>query len=1181
LGWILAPFVLVVSLLSQELQHTWPKIGLWLLVYVLYQFVLEILGKYVKRAYEAPFFRMGRIQIMVIMGGALVFLTGGAPSYFWFVFLWPLLASSLYFRKWITTWIVYGEAIAFYFIVSWLAKSAVTGTDLAFWLVNSVLMLLLTIVFRYLIENIQMYREAEHVLRLDTALGLDEALNTILRQAVDLVGAKDGSLMLVDDTGELGFRARVGGLFPPGKTPRTLKVGGGIAGRVAQTREPYICRDAERDPNFAPIVEGVPIRSLVSVPIISHDVLIGVINVDSEWPDYFSQVDVDLLAKLADQVGVAIERAQLLESLRTIGESAVAGSQDVEKQIVATVHRFTACPVALWQVEGTQARIKAHWGLRQEYVQKRILDLEHSATGKAIRTGDMVEVSSIEDDPDVSQITKEEAKLQGWRSMLLVPLWAGPGRAVGTLSIYTLAKKKFTPWECDLLRVFAGQAGIVIQNTERLRVVEQLNKIGQTLTTLQASPEILDRTLRQIAETAQEILGADTVDLYEYEVSRDMFVLPPIMVGERRSPGLVPESISEDDIVFKIARSGEAIYTSDAQHDPVLAGDWETRRTGVSEQRFVIREEVVSSAGLPLRVGTQVVGVLYVSYRQKRNFDFELRSRIEVFASQAAIALQNARLLVSEQRQVQQLGKLHQVLGVAMRTLSPERVLPLLVSSVNDILGPEASSVINLYDPIKEEFQSQCAAGPAKAFLEQGSPRKEGGASITVVRSKKPLFIDDAVTHPLRRPESVGEGIKSFACLPLYVGTEVLGTLYVRFDGKPHCFLEDEQKVLELFASSAAVAIKNANLFRQIIAERLERAKAIKEIGFGITAGLGLSLHTTLNDLLGKTLRLMKDASVGEIWLLDEAGKLRVQAVQGNTQAEAKQQLDMGEGIVGWVAQSKRSYATGNVKDDSHFVRRLVGTQAELTVPLIQKDRLIGVLNVEHPLPAAFGVEDVLLLETIASQVVIAIESARLYEQLAEKNQQLDYLLNRKIRDLQAVYKVSQQLTSAVRLNEQDVLNLIHEQTSELMDTKNMYIALYDEATDIVRFPLMYVDGQPTQVPSRSGGKGRTERIIQNRRPILIETRAESVKWYDEYGKEYIGEPFASWIGVPMMAGDKVLGVIATYHKTEDYVYTKDDLEVLSLMASQAAIVLQNARMWEAMQKLSEDLSAGALLDVA
>jgi len=159
-------------------------------------------------------------------------------------------------------------------------------------------------------------------------------------------------------------------------------------------------------------------------------------------------------------------------------------------------------------------------------------------------------------------------------------------------------------------------------------------------------------------------------------------------------------------------------------------------------------------------------------------------------------------------------------------------------------------------------------------------------------------------------------------------------------------------------------------------------------------------------------------------------------------------------------------------------------------------------------------------------------------------------------------------------------LALIHEQTSELMDTENMYIALYDKEADMVRFPLMFVDGKPTQVESRSGGKGRTEWIIQNRRPIFIKTRDESIKWYEQYGQEYIGEPFASWVGVPMMAGDKALGVIATFHKTKDFVYTKDDQDVLELMASPTAIVLQNARMWEAMQKLSEDLGAGALLDV-
>jgi GAF domain-containing protein len=236
--------------------------------------------------------------------------------------------------------------------------------------------------------------------------------------------------------------------------------------------------------------------------------------------------------------------------------------------------------------------------------------------------------------------------------------------------------------------------------------------------------------------------------------------------------------------------------------------------------------------------------------------------------------------------------------------------------------------------------------------------------------------------------------------------------------------------------------------------------------------------------------------------------------------------------------------------------------QSWLATPMIVEDRVIGVLAIEsRSKPRAFGENGVRVLSTVARQAAVAIENARLVDQR-----------DRKIASLRALYEMGQKLNAGIRSDEPAILQLIYRQASRLMDTSNLYIALYDEKTDTVSFPLMYVDGQPLQVPSRKRGEGRTEWIIQNRQPILIETCTESVVWYEKYGHEYIGEPFASWVGVPMMARDKVLGVIATYHKTQDYVYTKDDLEILSLMANQAAVAIENARLYQELNEKVQEL---------
>lgn len=257
--------------------------------------------------------------------------------------------------------------------------------------------------------------------------------------------------------------------------------------------------------------------------------------------------------------------------------------------------------------------------------------------------------------------------------------------------------------------------------------------------------------------------------------------------------------------------------------------------------------------------------------------------------------------------------------------------------------------------------------------------------------------------------------------------------------------------------------------------------------------------------------------------------------------------------------------------------------QAWIGAPMVAEGGVIGALVVENRRSeGAFGRTGPTMLATVARQTAVAIQNARLYARL-----------ERRAKSMQVVNELGQELTSGIRLGEQEILELIHEKATQLMDTANMYIALYEpdlaepdiynpeepERSEIhgtVRFGLMFVDGEPREVPSRKakwGEYGRTEEIIRTRNAILIRTRAESEEWYKEPGRrEHIDDPFAAWVGVPMLSGDSVLGVIATYHKKDDYVYDEDDALVLSLMAGQAAVAIENAGLWEQEQQKSKQL---------
>lgn len=252
--------------------------------------------------------------------------------------------------------------------------------------------------------------------------------------------------------------------------------------------------------------------------------------------------------------------------------------------------------------------------------------------------------------------------------------------------------------------------------------------------------------------------------------------------------------------------------------------------------------------------------------------------------------------------------------------------------------------------------------------------------------------------------------------------------------------------------------------------------------------------------------------------------------------------------------------------------------QSCLHVPIITEERVLGVLTAES-WEKTFSKDDIRLFETIARQTAIAVEKSRIDESLDQMNA-----------NLMALNEMGLRLASAIRLSEREILELIYELATKLMDTDNMYIALYDSDPNqkniynpekpennkiygTIRFGLMIVDGQRVNLEQRKvepGNYGRMEEIILYHKPIFIETRDESEEWYRQLGRtEYFGPPLASWIGVPMLIREKVLGVIAAYHKTKDYVYNKNNLLVLTTMANQAAVAIDNARLYSSIEDIN------------
>lgn len=182
--------------------------------------------------------------------------------------------------------------------------------------------------------------------------------------------------------------------------------------------------------------------------------------------------------------------------------------------------------------------------------------------------------------------------------------------------------------------------------------------------------------------------------------------------------------------------------------------------------------------------------------------------------------------------------------------------------------------------------------------------------------------------------------------------------------------------------------------------------------------------------------------------------------------------------------------------------------------------------------------------------------------------------LERRLRELDSLQAVGQALSAS--LDQETILSAIYTQVAHLMPAQNFYVALYDGESDEVSFPLAIEEGEQKQWRSRRMGGGMTEHILHTQAPLLL--KREVGAGLQELGLDQIGRVAASWLGVPMMAGAEPLGVIAVQSYDAPDVYDESHQEVLVTIASQAAVAIENARLYartdEALARRVQELAS-------
>jgi sigma-B regulation protein RsbU (phosphoserine phosphatase) len=334
-----------------------------------------------------------------------------------------------------------------------------------------------------------------------------------------------------------------------------------------------------------------------------------------------------------------------------------------------------------------------------------------------------------------------------------------------------------------------------------------------------------------------------------------------------------------------------------------------------------------------------------------------------------------------------------EVADVLNTTLDLDTLLQRVAEVVKRVIDYEIFSIL-LLNERHQELRFRFQIGHLPEVAERIRVKVGEGVTGRAVKERQAILVDD-VNKDLGYIEALPR-VRSELAVPLITKNKVIGVIDLEAR-EPGYFTQEHSRLLSLIASRIAVSIENARLYTRIVRQANTLA-LLNEISRDLTSILNLDqLLKRVGDLLVKII----DYQMFSILLLDENKEKLVHrfSVRFKENIQLKHDIPLGRGLVGAAAQLKQAILVPDVSKDPRYIKTNPETRSELCVPLIYKDSVIGVLDLEHTRRGYFTEEHVRTMSTLAAQIAIAVENATLYERIAreEKRMERDLAMAREV----------------------------------------------------------------------------------------------------------------------------------------------------------------------------------------